>query len=62
MSEALHCDGPSCENWLSKLTGDTTKYIIIQKKYKYMHFCRWACLVEMAQEIDPIDGPSGMES
>lgn len=61
MSEAIHCDGPSCNNWESKLTGDTSKYITVNKKYKYAHFCRWICLTEYAAEIDPIDGPEGFD-
>jgi hypothetical protein len=55
MSEALHCDNPSCTNWVKK--GGTHEFITINKKYKYYHVCTWVCLQAFSESFDPIDGP-----
>ena len=55
MSEALHCDGPDCSNWVAK-SGGTNEFITLQKNYKYRHFCTWVCLSEFVNNLDLIDG------
>lgn len=54
MSEALHCDGPDCTNWVVK--GSTNSYITLQKDFKYKHYCTWICLSEFVKNVDLIDG------
>jgi hypothetical protein len=54
MSEAIHCDGPDCENWVVK--SSTNDYVTLQKNYKYRHFCTYLCLSYFVKTMDLIDG------
>lgn len=57
MSEALHCDNPSCEKWVKKSSSSHNFITLQTKNYKFYHVCNWVCLQAFSESFDPIDGP-----
>ena len=44
MSNAAHCDGPSCDSW-SRSPFTTGFLEVWQAKDHVMHFCSWDCVL-----------------